>query len=284
MSQLIVRRRHSVWLFAIVTGLLFLLPYRAGAQWLKYPTAGVPRAANGAPNLGAAAPRASDGRPDLSGIWFSVNRITDPSCAGGKDCIAQEDLPVAQLNIGQSLPGGLPYKPWAAKLVKQRKARGSAGDPHARCLPPNFPRAYALPEYIKIVQTKGLLLILHEFNASYRQVFTDGRPLPRDPTPAWNGYSVGRWDGDTLVIETTGFRDDLWLDMSGNPLTEAARVTERLRRVNFGTLQIEVTVNDPKAYTKPWTVRLDQEIVLDTELLDHICLENEQDVRHLKHQ
>jgi hypothetical protein len=284
MSQLLVRRQHSVWLFAIVMGLLFLLPYRAGAQWLKYPTSGVPRAANGAPNLSAAAPRASDGRPDLSGIWFSRNRITDPSCAGGKDCIAQEDLPVAQLNIGQSLPGGLPYTPWAAKLAKQRKARGSAEDPHARCLPPNFPRAYALPEYIKIVQTTGLLLILHEFNASYRQVFTDGRPLPRDPTPAWNGYSVGKWDGDTLVIETTGFRDDLWLDMSGNPLTDAARVTERLRRVNFGTLQIEVTVNDPKAYTKPWTVRLDQEIVLDTELLDHICLENEQDVRHLNQQ
>jgi len=123
--------------------------------------------------------------------------------------------------------------------------------------------------------------MLDEFNASYRQVFTDGRPLPVDPQPAWNGYSTARWDGDTLVIDTAGFRDDLWLDMRGNPLTSAAKVSERLRRPNFGTLEIEFTVDDPKAYTKPWTVQIKQFIVLDTELIDEICLENEKSSQHM---
>jgi hypothetical protein len=122
-------------------------------------------------------------------------------------------------------------------------------------------------------------VILHEFNASYRQVFLDGRALPADPNPSWQGYSTGRWEGDTLVVESNGFRDDLWLDLNGSPLTEAARVTERFRRPSYGTLQIEVTVNDPKAYTKPWTVTLTQRIVLDTDLIEEICLENERDTR-----
>jgi hypothetical protein len=169
--------------------------------------------------------------------------------------------------------------------VKQRETIQQNGeaqspsqlDPHLRCLPPNFPRAWALPQYKKIVQTPGLMLVLNEFNASYRQIFTDGRPLPADPQPSWNGYSTGKWDGDTLVVETIGFRDDLWLDMSGSPLTEAARVTERFQRVNYGTLKLEVTVNDAKAYTKSWTVQMDQSIVLNTEMMDEICLENEKD-------
>jgi hypothetical protein len=126
-----------------------------------------------------------------------------------------------------------------------------------------------------------LLLILHEFNASYRQIFTDGRPLPVDPNPTWNGYSSGRWEGDTLIVESIGFRDDLWLDLSGNPLTEAARVTEKFERIDYGNLQVEITVDDPRAYTRPWTVMLKQSIVLDTELLDEICLENEKSVQHM---
>ncbi|HEX5230313.1 MAG TPA: hypothetical protein VFW44_21520, partial [Bryobacteraceae bacterium] len=153
-------------------------------------------------------------------------------------------------------------------------------DQHVRCLPPNFPRAWALPQFKKIVQAPGLILILHEFNTSYRQIFTDGRPLPKDPQPSWNGYSTAKWEGDTLVVESAGFRDDLWLDISGSPLTEAAHVTERLRRPNFGTLKVEVTVDDPKAYTRPWTVQLDQSLAVDTELIDDVCLENEKDVSH----
>ena len=151
---------------------------------------------------------------------------------------------------------GLPYQPWAAELVKKRTANQAIDDPHAHCLPPIFPRAYVLPQYFKLVQTPGLTVLLHEFNATYRQIFTDGRPLPKAMNPTWNGYSTGHWEGDTLVVETAGFRDDLWLDMSGSPMTDAARVTERFKRPNFGTLEIEVTVNDPKAYTRPWTVTL----------------------------
>jgi hypothetical protein len=140
------------------------------------------------------------------------------------------------------------------------------------------------PLFRKIVQVPGLLVILNELNASYRQIFTDERPLPVDANPSWNGYSSGKWDGDTLVVQTTGFRDGLWLDTGGSPLTDAASITERFRRVNFGTLEIELTINDPKAYTKPWTIHVTQIIVLNTELLDFICLENEKDVPHLPRQ
>jgi len=133
----------------------------------------------------------------------------------------------------------------------------------------------------KMVQIPGLLLILTERNASYRQIFLDGRPLPTDPNPSFNGYSVGKWDGDTLVVETNGFRDDTWLDRAGSPLTEQAKVTERLRRVNFGNIEVEVRVDDPKAYTKPWSVKLKLEIVLNTDLMDYICLEAENDIPHL---
>jgi len=133
----------------------------------------------------------------------------------------------------------------------------------------------------KIVQTPGLVLILNEYNKTYRQIFTDGRPLPKDPQPAWDGYSIGKWDGDTLVVETTGFRDGIWLDAFGDPLTDAAKVTERFHRVDYGHLEIELTVDDPKAYTKPWTIKLPQLLAINTDLLDYICLENEKDLRHL---
>jgi len=132
----------------------------------------------------------------------------------------------------------------------------------------------------KIVQIPGLVVILTERNATYRQIFTDARPLPADPNPSWNGNSSGKWEGDTLVVRTNGFRDDSWLDAGGSPLTEAAVVTEKFRRPNFGNLEVEITVDDPKAYKTPWTITLHQPIVVDTELLDYICLENERDSRH----
>jgi hypothetical protein len=266
-------------------GLLTLVIFCAmplAAQWFHYPTAGVPRLANGKPNLTAPAPRTADGKPDLSGIWLAGNALPCPAdLRDGDDCIEKIPLSHEAVDFASSLPGGLPYQPWAAALVKQRIAEHSKDDPHARCLPPNFPRAFAFPHLQKLIQLPGLVVILDEFNASYRQIFTDARPLPYDPQPSWNGYSSGKWQGDTLVVETIGFRDDLWLDMKGNPLTNAAKVTERFLRPNYGSLQIEVTVNDPKAYTKPWTVTLQQVIKLDTELVDEICLENEQSVRHM---
>jgi hypothetical protein len=254
-----------------------LTPSPVVAQWLDYPTAGVPRTADGAPDLRAPAPRAVGGKPDLSGIWFSAELL--PECSAA-ECIPQgEGLPLDAINIGRTLPDGLPFQPWAAALVAERTANGAKDDPHAHCLPPNFPRAFSFPQYFKILSMPQLTVILHEFNASYRQIFTDGRPLPADPNPYWQGYSSGHWEGDTLVVQTIGFRDDLWLDLSGSPLTSAAHVTERFKRVDYGHLEIEVTVNDPKAYTRPWTVTLKKIVVLDTDLVEETCLENEQDTR-----
>jgi hypothetical protein len=253
------------------------------AQWFQYPTPGVPRLANGKPNLAAPTPHTADGKPDLSGIWLSGNALPCPAeLRDGEDCIEKIPLSHEAVDFGFSLKGGLPYQPWSAALVKQRVADLSKDDPHARCLPPNFPRAFAFPHLQKFIQNPGLLVILDEFNASYRQIFTDARPLPEDPQPSWNGYSSGKWDGDTLVVETIGFRDDLWLDMKGDPMTSAARVTERFRRPSYGSMEIQVTVNDPKAYTKPWTVTLSQTLKVDTELVDEICLENEKSVRHMQ--
>jgi hypothetical protein len=180
------------------------------------------------------------------------------------------------------MKGGLPYQPWLAALVKERTANDAKDDPHVRCLPDTFVRAYGLPHLLKFIQTPGLLVMLNEMNAGYRQVFTDGRPLPTDPTPSWQGYSSATWSGDTLVVNTIGFRDDIWIDIQGSMLTESAKVQERIRRPDYGHLEIDLTVDDPKAYTKPWTVTLKQRIAVDTELVDEICLENEQSYQRMQ--
>jgi hypothetical protein len=251
-------------------------PSSLGAQWLRYPTAGVPRTSAGIPNLDAPAPRTADGKPDFSGTWdVEHNRPCPPEgCA---------DMPVGHefINIGWSLQGGLPYRPWAAALAKKRTEELRREDPTSFCLPIGIVRLHTMALLKKIIQVPGLLVILNEHNATYRQIFTDGRPLPADPNPSWVGYSSGSWEGDTLVVQTAGFRDGLWLDANGSPLTEGARVTERFRRVSYGKLEIDLTVDDLKAYTAPWTVRLNQFIALDTDLLDYICNENEKDVAHL---
>ena len=247
------------------------------AQWLKYPTAGVPRLPNGKPNLTAPAPRTRDGKPDFSGMWLTGNPVPCQPSTGSDFLECGSELPISKegINMGVSVPGGLPYQPWAAEQVKKETAENAKDDPHARCMPDTFLRLYGLPHMQKFVQVPGLLVMLDELNASYRQVFTDGRPLPVDPQPAWNGYSSGKWDGDTLVVDSIGFRDGLWLDISGSPLTDAAKVRERIRRPDYGHLEIDATVDDPKAYTKPWAVKLKQALIVDTELVDEICVENE---------
>jgi len=251
-----------------------------GAQWLDYPTAGVPKTPAGKPNLQAPAPRTADGKPDLSGIWDNNRRgAAPPVPVEGVYPLGASS--VGWVDFGAGLPGGLPYQPWAAAAVKQRKAEFGKDDPTSHCLPLGVPRLLVDPEYRKIVQVPGLLVILNERDAGYRQIFTDGRPLPEDPQPSWNGYSSGKWEGDTLVVQTNGLHDGMWLDRSGSPITDAAKLTERFRRPNYGTLEIEVTMDDPKAYTKPWTVKLTEFIVLNTELMDYICNENEKDTRHL---
>jgi len=245
-------------------------------QWISYPTAGVPRTSDGKPDLAAACPRTADGKPDLSGLW-----IMQTSRQGNANFPGCEPVPDEFINIGSSLKEGLPYQPWAAELVKTRQGEQRVHDPLSHCLPVGPIRLYTWPGPRKIIQAPGLLVIMNELNTSYRQIFTDGRPLPADPNPSWNGYSTGKWEGDVLVVQTTGFRDGLWLDATGNPMTDAAKMTERFRRMNFGRMEIEVTVDDPKAYTKPWTVKLNQIIKLDTDLLDFVCVEGEKDSSHL---
>jgi hypothetical protein len=249
------------------------------AQWIKYPTAGVPRLPDGKPNLTAPTPRTPDGKPDLSGIWFTDDAAPcpPPTASGGAFLECGIELPISMLgiNIGMGVKGGLPYKPETQAIVRKRTMDNSKDDPHTRCMPDTFIRLYGLPHYSRYIQVPGMLVQLNESNAVYRQIFTDNRPLPADPTPTWNGYSSAKWDGDTLVINSIGFRDDLWLDMSGNFITEAAKVQERIRRPDYGHLVVDITVDDSKAYTRPWQVTLKQRIVVDTELNDEYCIENE---------
>ena len=263
---------------AVVAILLAMAAVPLSAQWLSYPTAGIPRTPDGTPNRSAPAPRTRDGRPDLSGIWQLEPSPCNPQSIGGCG-----DYPAGREfgNIGARLTGGLPYQPWAADIVKKRTADLGKDDPVSWCQPAGALRLLTYPPYRKIIQTPGVTVILSERDVTYRQIFTDGRPLPKDPSPSWNGYSSGRWEADTLIVETIGFRDGTWLDRNGSPMTEAAKMTEKFRRVNFGNLDVEVTIDDPKAYTKPWTVTLHQVIVPDTELLDYYCQENEKDTAHL---
>jgi hypothetical protein len=267
------------------------------AQWLKYPTAGVPRKTDGKVDMSAPTPRLADGKPDFSGIWTTAepNRrtaaLSTPKQDAGPRSTTEAQTPGdpaaitasrQMANIGVDLPGGLPYQPWLVPIVKERTDNLAKDDPHIKCLPDNFLRAYGLPHLLKFVHTPNLLVVLNEMNAGYRQVFTDGRPLPEDPSPSWQGYSSAKWSGDTLVIDTIGVRDDTWIDWNGSVLTPAGKVREQMRRPDFGHLEIQVTVDDPKAYTKPWTVTLKERIVVDTDLVDEICLEGEQSLKHMK--
>lgn len=253
----------------------------AGAQWLDYPTPNVPRLPDGKPNLNAPTPRTADGKPNLSGLWEPERkgRIGEGSIA-----IAQGDDPVTPefINIGFHLPGGLPYQPWAAQLARKRtREEHGANDPLGNGFPVGIVRLHSYATPRKMIQNPGLLVILYELNSTFRQIFTDGRPLVSDPNPTWNGYSSGQWEGDVLVVKTNGFRDGMWLDSGGSPLSEGAVITEKFHRVNFGRLEIELTVEDLKTYTKPWTVNMVQTIMVDTDLLDKVMLENEKDIKHL---
>jgi hypothetical protein len=266
---------HDPKRIALVVIMLFVGLAGLHAQWVRYPTPGVPRLPDGKPKLDAPAPRTTDGKPDFSGMWQAAKLLPCNDVT-----LICTDLPISEQfrNIGAGLEGGLPYQGWARERMAQK---GPTDDPYTRCVTPGGPRMHLLPTMKKIAQMPALMIILNEYNMTYRQVFLDGRPLPVDPQPTWNGYSSARWDGDTLVVESIGFRDDQWLDAAGSPLTSAARVVERFRRPDYGHLRIEITVDDLKAYTRPWTVNIEQSIVLDTEMLDAVCWENEKDVPHL---
>jgi hypothetical protein len=244
----------------IVAGILLaVLSTPLAAQWLNYPTPGIPRTTDGKPNLSAPAPKMPDGTPDLSGVWEHKNSRTTAYYLDG-------------INI--------PWQPWAEALFKQRRADNEKDNPESRCLPRGVPKADAFDIH-KIVQVPGLVVILYEYETSFRQIFTDGRELPKDPNPTWMGYSAGHWEGDTLVVESNGFNGKAWISGRGNPITDALHLTERIRRRDFGHMDIRLTIDDAKAYTKPWTAELHPELLPDTELLESFCNENERDLRHL---
>jgi hypothetical protein len=245
--------------------LLWAMCVSAPAQWLNLPTKGIPRTKDGKPDLAAPAPKASNGKPDLSGIWET------PS-------------PKYLANIAADIkPGELPIQPWAEALTKERMTGSQAGEEsNANCLPQGVPRINATPNPFKILQYPDLVVILYEAFNQWRQIFVDGRELPQNPNPSWLGYSAGKWEGDTLVVDTIGFNGKTWLDQAGHPTTEALHVTERFRRRDMGHLEIRITIDDPKAYTKPWTVTEVMQLVADTELLEFVCNENEKDLVHLR--
>jgi hypothetical protein len=247
-------------------------------QWIHYPTADVPRMSDGTPNLAAPPPRLRDGKPDFSGIWHTalVNQCVPET---GQFCGPEIGGSPLALDIGRNMPGGLPLRSQANELLKKRTAKD---DPHVRCLPDSPPRTWVMPHLTKAVHTPRLLVLLYEVNAMYRQIFIDGRQQPEDPVPSWTGYSTARWQGDTLVVETKGFRDDLWIDMKGSPISTAATMTERISRPSYERLSVDITIDDPKMYTKPWMVHFEQELMLDTELIDEICLENEKSWQHMQ--
>jgi hypothetical protein len=241
------------------------MPLGLYGQWLNYPTTGIPRGADGKPNLAAPAPRTTDGKPDLSGVWQAEGQEFFRDLASGLK------------------PGEVVMQPWASALEKERVAKDHGEDPLARCLPHGVPRVNTNGLFpFKVIQTPGLVVILYEQLNLFRQVFLDGRRLGSDPNPTWLGYSTGHWDGDTLVVETSGFNDKTWLDtFEGHPASDALHVIERLRRPNFGTLEVVATIDDPKAYTKPWTTRVQKmNLQLNTDIMEFICNENEKDAAH----
>lgn len=250
------------------------------AQWPLHRDEGVPRGPDGRALLDAPTPRTAANKPDFTGVWETVR-------GGSGQVIVGADVPPLQRtsqfwNIGTGLDGDLPLRPWALELRAKRVAANSADNPDAHCLPIGLTQLHNHPQPRKMIQTPSLIVMLYEANGGVRQIFLDGRKLPSsDAQPWWYGYSVGKWEGDTLVVETTGFRDDGWLDVNGAPLTDAAKVTERFRRVNYGNLEIEVTVDDPKAYTRPWTaVKIRQRLMPDDELIEFVCAENEKSSQH----
>jgi hypothetical protein len=231
------------------------------AQWPNHPTPGVPRTADGKPDLSAPAPKSADGKPDLSGVWLVRN--------GGALFYITSDLKPDEM------------RPWAAALYRQREDNFRKETDGIACRPPGPKAGIGVGNFpVKIVQTQNLLVMLYEYQTLFRQIFTDGRSLPQDPNPTWMGYSVGHWEGDALVVTTAGYNDRTTLDLAGHPHTEALRVTERYHRRDAGHLDLQVTFEDPKSYTRSWTVPVQFDLVPDGDLIEYVC-ENERDSAHL---
>lgn len=260
--------------------MLFLLAAPAFAQWEQVPDPTVPRTADGKADLGAPAPRTADGKPDLSGVWLPDAGLL-PEDGGFELVEGNTPLPLQLMDVMAELEEGTSeMHPWTAELLEQRLASQGLEDPIAYCKPwgVTMHAANLLP--YKIVQTPDLILILNEQDTVFRQIFLDGRKPVEDPLPRWLGYSTGRWEGDVLVVETTGFTDQTWLDASGHAHTEDLHLTQRFRRIDAGHLGIEITVNDPGAYTKPFTYSISATVMPDDDLLEFFCMDNEISSQH----
>ena len=246
------------------------------AQWPQHQTEG-PRTASGELDLKAPAPKAPDGHPDLSGVWqpMRLNSGNGRGRGAAAPPRAPGEPPAAQFgDLGAGFEHGLPYTEWGRKTRDERKANNSKDNPDAHCKPLGLMQLHTHPFEKKIVQGRGTIVIMYNANNDVRQILTNGQTLPEPGpglTPWWYGYSVGKWEGDTLVVTTVGFRDDVWLDVNGSPLTSSGKLVERFTRLNFGTLRIDVTIEDPKAYTEPFTVRVMQRLMPDGELFESVC-------------
>jgi len=264
-----IARRRRLEIAAAVAAFVGLLTTPATGQWPTYPTAGIPRLPDGKPNLSAPTPRTLDGKPDLSGLWHVEN--SNLLATGFVGNVAQ-DVRIEDV------------QPWARSVTRERLSNLGKDAPMAHCLPPGLPSLNAFPTiFARIAQTPGLIVIVHSgggTNDVLRTIFTDGRELPNNPNPTWMGYSIGRWDGETLVVSTSGFNDRAWLDFNGHPQTESLRVTERFRRRDVGHMEYEMTLDDPKVFARPISLRMDKVLATDTEVEETIC-ENEKDSGHL---
>jgi hypothetical protein len=275
-----------------VSALFALAFLSANAQWLNYSNPGTPRLANGKPNLFARTPRAPNGRPDLSGVWRTEfappgeNERLFGETVKGIDVPGDDPRLFSRysLNIlADFKPEESPIRPHAAELFRKNSEKRGTASPTAKCLPQGVPRA-DLFNYLpyKIIQDPRIIVVLYELDDMYRQIYTDGRKLPADPQPSWLGYSIGHWEGDTLVVDAAGFNDKSWLDVAGHPHSEEMRVQERFHRRDFGHMDLSVTVDDPKMYTTPFTVKVNQVLIPDSDVLENVCNENEKDQPHLE--
>jgi hypothetical protein len=248
----------------------------ADAQWPVRIAPGLPRNADGTVNLAAPAPRTSHGTPDLSGLW-----IPEPDPKGIRQGVENTIFPRYLFDVTQDVKDahGL-LVPSAEATYRTRVATDGVDDPIARCQPPGSPRIFSLSRPTKIIETPGVVLMLHEHDTSFRQIFTDGRPLPEDPLPTWMGYSVGRWEHDAFVVTTSGLTDRSWLDVFGHPHTEALVMTERFRRIDFGHLEVEVTYTDPGVFKTPLTITQHLRLLPDQEIIESFCTDNEKDLSH----
>jgi hypothetical protein len=264
----------SAALLALVAGTTMLL-----AQWPAHRTDG-PRTESGELDLKAPAPKATDGHPDLTGLWQPMRlnlgnaKGKDKGKAAAPVRAPGEPPPGNFGELGAGFEKGLPFTAWARQTHDERKGNNSKDNPDANCMPLGLMQLHTHPFEKKIVQGPGAVVIMYNANNDVRQILTNGQTLPTvgpQLAPWWYGYSVGKWEGDTLVVTTIGFRDDVWLDVNGSPLTSTGKMVERFTRLNFGTLQIDITIEDPKAYTEPFTVRVMQQLMPDTELFESVC-------------